>query len=91
MPDGFLVGASCHSPRELHQAVQIDADFAVLSPLRDVPQALGWEGFASAVAEAALPVYALGGMNPGDQEAAIESGGQGIAAIRGLWGPAPRG
>ena len=91
LPKDFLVGASCHGSRELGQAVRIDADFAVLSPLRDAPQALGWEGFASAVADAALPVYALGGMNPGDQEAAIESGGQGIAAIRGLWGPAPRG
>lgn len=93
LPEGFLVGASCHSPQELDRAIQIDADFAVLSPLRDAAQvqALGWDGFASAIADAALPVYALGGMNPGDQKAAIESGGQGIAAIRGLWGPAPRG
>ena len=91
LPEDLLVGASCHDPRELGQAVQIDADFAVLSPLRDAPQALGWEGFASAIADAALPVYALGGMNPRDQEAAIESGAQGIAAVRGLWGPAPRG
>lgn len=91
LPKDLLVGASCHNSQELGQAVQIDADFAVLSSLRDAPQALGWEGFASAVADAALPVYALGGMNPENQEAAIESGAQGIAAIRGLWGPAPRG
>ena len=90
LPEDLLVGASCHDSRELDQAVRIDADFAVLSPLRDSPQALGWEGFASTIAGAALPVYALGGMKPEDQDAAVESGGQGIAAIRGLWGPISR-
>lgn len=90
LPGDLLVGASCHTSRELDQAVRIDADFAVLSPLRGSPRALGWEGFASAVAGAALPVYALGGVNPEDQEAAVESGAQGIAAIRGLWGPVSR-
>ncbi len=90
LPEGFLVGASCHSPQELDQAVRINADFAVLSPLHDSPQALGWDGFASAIADAALPVYALGGMTPEDQDAAVESGAQGIAAIRGLWGPVSR-
>ena len=90
LPEGLLVGTSCHSPRELDRAVRIDADFAVLSPLRDSPQALGWEGFASAIADAALPVYALGGMNLEDQDAAVESGAQGIAAIRGLWGQVSR-
>ena len=86
LPEEFLVGASCHNRQELDQAVRTDADFAVLSPLRGTAQPLGWDGFASAIAHAALPVYALGGMNPEDQEAAIENGAQGIAAIRGLWG-----
>ena len=90
LPEDLLVGVSCHGPQELDQAVRIDADFAVLSPLCDSPQALGWEGFGLAIAGAALPVYALGGMNPEDQDAAVESGGQGIAAIRGLWGPVSR-
>lgn len=80
LPEEFLIGASCHSPQELEQAVRIDADFAVLSP---VP---GWAGFRSTVADAALPVYALGGMTSADLEAAVEAGAQGIAAIRGLWG-----
>ena len=90
LPEGLLVGASCHDPRELDQAVRIDADFAVLSPLRGSPRALGWEGFSAAVAPAALPVYALGGMGPEDLDAAVESGAQGIAAIRGLWGAVSR-
>ncbi len=87
LPEDLLVGASCHNPQELDQAVRIDVDFAVLSPLRDSPRALGWDGFASMIADAALPIYALGGMSLKDQDAAVESGAQGIAAIRGLWGP----
>ena len=83
-----LVGASCHDPEELAQAVRIGTDFAVLSPVRDGESALGWAGFAAAVAGAALPVYALGGMRAADQAQAIQAGGQGIAAIRGLWGVA---
>lgn len=86
LPEEFLVGASCHSPQELEQAVRINADFAVLSPVRGK---LGWDGFASMIADAALPVYALGGMTREDQDAAVEAGAQGIAAIRGLWGAAP--
>ena len=81
-----LVGASCHSPQELDQAVRINADFAVMSPLRDSPRALGFETFASMIANAALPVYALGGMKLEDQDAAIKSGAQGIAGIRDFWG-----
>ncbi len=90
LPGDYLVGASCHSPRELEQAVRIDADFAVLSPLRDASRAMGWDGFASRVAGVPLPVYALGGMGPEDQAEAIESGAQGVAAIRGLWGAGSR-
>ena len=90
LPEALLVGASCHSLRDLTQAVRVGADFAVLSPLRNSPQALGWEGFASMIATAALPVYALGGMTLKDQEAAVAAGAQGIAAIRSLWGPLSR-
>ena len=85
-----LVGASCHTPAELQAAAALGADFAVLSPVRATashPQAqpLGWEGFAAQVAAATLPVYALGGLQPQDLAQAIACGGQGIAAIRGLW------
>ena len=65
-------------------------DYALLSPLRPKsPQTgaphLGWEEFAALVADARLPVYALGGLGSEDLDQAIERGAQGIAAIRGLW------
>jgi len=82
--------ASCHNAAELARAAQLGVDFAVLGPVQATPthpdaQALGWEGFARQVRGAAMPVFALGGMNPGDLETAWRSGAQGIAMVRGSW------
>lgn len=90
-PDDWpLVGASCHGAADLARATELGLDYALLSPV--MPTAshpggphLGWEGFAALVEEAPLPVYALGGLGPGDVERAIHCGAQGVAAIRGLW------
>jgi 8-oxo-dGTP diphosphatase len=93
--DGLLA-ASCHSPEDLARAAAIDADFALLSPVlptRSHPDAepLGWPRFARWVDDAALPVYALGGMHPDLLKTAWQYGAQGIAAIRGLWRDEPAG
>jgi len=84
------VGVSCHDARELAHAVAIGADFATLSPVFETPshadaQPLGWECFEELVAEATIPVYALGGLEADDIDAAQMAGAQGVAAIRGLW------
>jgi len=90
VPATAWLGVSCHDPRELAQAVRIGADFAVLSPVAATPahgQAvpLGWKRFEALVEEVNLPVFALGGMGRGQLETAWHHGGQGIAAMRGLW------
>ncbi|MBT2118824.1 Nudix family hydrolase [Dyella sp. LX-66] len=85
------VGASCHDAAELARALALGADFATVSPVAvtathpELP-ALGWAAFAALAETAALPVYALGGMNQADVQQARTSGGQGIAGIRGFWG-----
>ena len=89
--DEYLLAASCHNAEELAHAQSIGADFAVLSPVKFTashPRAepLGWEKFARLCDDAALPVYALGGLNETDLQAAWTNGGQGVAAIRGFWG-----
>jgi 8-oxo-dGTP diphosphatase len=89
-PATRLVGASCHSSEELRLAEELALDYAVLSPVEATlshPGAptLGWSGFADLVARAHLPVYALGGLGPAQQQRCFAHGGQGIAAIRGLW------
>ncbi|MFN2348733.1 MAG: Nudix family hydrolase [Thioalkalivibrio sp.] len=85
---GLLVGASVHDGAELNRAR--GADFAVLSPVAYTashPDAvpLGWEAFARLAQQAVMPVYALGGMRADEVGLARHHGGQGIAAISGLW------
>ncbi|MGB5831271.1 MAG: Nudix family hydrolase [Thiohalocapsa sp.] len=85
-----LAGASCHDADDLQRAARLDLDYALLSPVDDTPThpaaaSLGWPRFAELVNSADLPVYALGGMTPAHVDRSIAHGGQGIAAIRGLW------
>lgn len=87
LPLGSWVGASCHDAEELERAAELNADFATLSPVcatASHPDAkpLGWERFAPLVADARLPVYALGGVGPDDLERAHATGAQGVAGIR---------
>lgn len=90
LPVGAWCAASCHDATELAQAARIGCDFAVLSPVAvtashpDRPP-LGWTRFAALVDAAALPVFALGGMQPQQARAARQHGGQGVAVLRGLW------
>jgi 8-oxo-dGTP diphosphatase len=88
--DEYLVAASCHDADEIAHAAEIGADFVVLSPVKPVPshpnaKPLGWRRFQALCIDAAMPVYALGGMRTDDLTQAKRHGGQGIAAIRGLW------
>jgi 8-oxo-dGTP diphosphatase len=85
--------ASCHNAEELARAAQLGIDFAVLGPVQATPShpdsmLLGWKGFAALALGASLPVFALGGMTPGDLETAWRCGAQGIAMVRASWNKA---
>jgi 8-oxo-dGTP diphosphatase len=87
LPNDAWIGASCHDAEELDLAARLGADFATLSPVNATvshPEAapLGWERFAQLVANARLPVYALGGVGPEDLQRARVTGAQGVAGIR---------
>lgn len=84
------LAASCHDGGQLRQAARIGCDFAVLSPVAPTsshPDArpLGWPAFSELAREAALPVYAMGGMSPADRCTAREHHGQGTAGISAFW------
>ncbi len=85
-----LLGVSVHSDEDIQQALNIGADFLLLSPLREtsahpgVP-GIGWDEFAEKVREIPIPVYALGGVKPEDAEEAKRRGGQGVSTTSGLW------
>ncbi|HLP98355.1 MAG TPA: Nudix family hydrolase [Sideroxyarcus sp.] len=82
--------ASCHNAEELRRAEALGCDFALLSPVLPtrshpgVPH-LGWERFAAIAAGSTIPVYALGGLQQEDMQAAWRHGAHGIALLRQAW------
>lgn len=90
LPANRLLAASCHDAEELELAATLDCDFATLSPVLPTAShpgapALGLEPATVLTAVAQLPVFWLGGMQSSDLKKIRAAGGQGIAAIRGLW------
>jgi len=89
-PDLPLVGASAHSAAELRAAEHIGADFAVLGPVRRTPShpdraPLGWDRLRDAAHGSAIPVFALGGVDRSDMDAAWARGAHGVAMVRAAW------
>lgn len=89
-PDLPYCAASCHSVESIQRAGDLGLDFVVLSPVLPTlshPGAptLGWKKFAELRADAALPVYALGGLNLSDLPTAWQHGAHGIALLRQAW------
>lgn len=90
LPAGRWLAASCHDSAELALAAALGCDFATLSPVHPTAShpgapALGPAQAARLTATAQLPVFWLGGLQTGDLPLIHASGGQGVAAIRGLW------
>jgi len=80
---------SCHDADDLRRATSLGADAAVLSPVRPTPLhpehlPLGWDGFQRLASQATIPVFAQGGVLPGELAAALAAGGAGIATSN--WG-----
>ena len=85
-----LFSVSTHTYEELLHAVEIGADFAMLSPVLPTEShpgepAIGWATFKRIVQEIPIPVFALGGMTVELIGDAQTNGAQGIAAISALW------
>ena len=83
-PPTRLWAVSAHNARDLERASALGADFAIVSPVLPTPahpgdQALGWDGLQALAAASPLPVYAQGGLKPGDIEAARAAGALGVA------------
>ncbi len=83
-PPTRLWAVSVHNARDLERASALDADFAILSPVRATAshpedQPLGWDGLQALAAASPLPVYAQGGLGPDDLDAARAAGALGVA------------
>ena len=87
-PDVVVVAASTHCREEIERAAELKLDFVVLGAVKPTPthpdeMPLGWERFAAIVEATPLPVYALGGLSPGDLLTAMAHGAHGVAMQRG--------
>lgn len=90
VPESVWLGVSCHDADQLAHAAALGADYATLGPVQPTRShpgrpAMGWEQFEALVAQAVIPVYALGGLGSGEEIAARRLGGQGVAGIRFWW------
>jgi len=85
-----LLGISTHTAEDIDQALKLQADFILVSPVRETSShpglpGMGWQTFKDTVKEIPIPVFALGGMSLTDVDEAKKRGGQGIAAISCFW------
>jgi thiamine-phosphate pyrophosphorylase len=86
-----LLGVSCHSLEEAEGALEDGADYGFLSPLfapsskRGFLEPLGVEGFREIAARSRLPLYALGGITPGNVAEAFAAGAAGVAVCGALF------
>ncbi|KUZ11748.1 thiamine-phosphate phosphorylase [Burkholderia diffusa] len=90
LPAARRMSAACHTADDLALAARAGVDFVTLSPVLPTlshPGAptLGWARFATLAAQAAMPVYALGGMTRAHLDVARRHGAYGVAGIRGFW------
>lgn len=76
-------GRSCHSAPDVVAAAREGASWATLSPyaLTESKPGYGPPLPAQAFAGNGIPVYALGGINPGNATAAREAGAYGVAVM----------
>ena len=89
-PCAGMLTAACHDLAELARATELRIDAALVGAVMPTPThpdraALGWDGFEAMRASCALPIYALGGLGPGQVVLARTHGAQGVAGIRAFW------
>ncbi len=90
-----LLGVSCHSADDVRRARSAGASYATFGPIHDTPSKRpfgppkGVEALRAAAA-IGLPLFALGGITPGNAAEAMAAGASGVAVIRAwLEGPHP--
>jgi thiamine-phosphate pyrophosphorylase len=88
VPEGFLIGVSCHSRQDVLAAEAAGADYVVLGPIFETPSKfaygppLGLDVLRDTASDTRIPVFALGGISVERVRACLDAGASGIAGIR---------
>jgi thiamine-phosphate pyrophosphorylase len=87
--ENFLIGASTHAIGEIAAAHTLGADFVTFGPIFHTPSKSGMGDplgpeMLQDIAQAAFPVYALGGIKPDNLSLLAENGATRVAAISSL-------
>jgi len=83
----LMIGVSTHTIGEVMEAEKDGADFITLGPVYETPskakygKPVGLETLKDAKSRTRLPIFAVGGIKPGNVEEVKEAGADGIALI----------
>ena len=88
--ESIKLSTSCRNNIELEQAESLNCDFALLSAVKETTSypgrpVQGWFQFNNVTSQARLPVFALGGVKPGDLTVARYQGAVGVAGTTYFW------
>ncbi|MCU0523997.1 MAG: thiamine phosphate synthase [Elainella sp. Prado103] len=84
-----IIGRSTKNPQEMQQAIQEGADYIGVGPVYETPTkagraAAGLDYVRHAVAEATIPWFAIGGINPENLAEVISNGAERVAVVRAI-------
>ena len=85
--DKFIIGVSAHSVDEALEAEEAGADFLTFGPLYETPSKMkyglpvGIDSLNNLKSRVKIPVFAVGGIEPGKVKELREAGADGIAVI----------
>lgn len=82
-----IIGRSTHTPDELHRAIQETADYVGVGPVYETPTkagraAAGLEYVQYAAAQAAIPWFAIGGIDTENLHEVLSAGAERVAVVR---------
>jgi len=82
-----IIGLSTHTPEQIEAACEVD--YIGVGPVHETPTkpgrpAVGLSLVAYAAAQAQVPFFAIGGINPGNVEAVRNAGARRVAVVRAL-------
>ena len=86
--EGLALGFSAHAFDDA--AAWSGADYLFFGPVRATPskagllEPTGFDALRRACASAAVPVFAIGGVEPNDARVALDAGARGVAVLRGI-------